>query len=109
MFIDDFYEYGTLINVDKIADASNLNSKVYPNPVFSSCTVELEGIEGGEYSIQLFNTLGQDVTGSINVHQSDIQKPKFQLTTKQISNGLYFYAINENGKKIKSGELTIAK
>lgn len=109
IFVDDFYEYGTLINVDKIADVSNLNSAVYPNPMSNSCTVELEGIEGGTYSIQLFNTLGQDVTGSINVQQFDIQKPKFQLTANQISNGLYFYAINENGKKIKSGELTIAK
>ena len=57
-FLDDFYEYGNLININKIADNNSIKCKVYPNPVSFYCNIELEGTKTDEISLEVYNTLG---------------------------------------------------
>lgn len=108
-FLDDFYEYETLISVNKVNDKKSITSKVYPNPSSGFCTIQIEGTGGNDLTVEIHNALGQQVTNSFSIEQSNYQNPKFHLANSHSPNGLYFYSIKENGNKVQSGQLMISK
>ena len=108
-YLDDFYEYGSLISVDKIEGEQNLSSTVFPNPVSSECIIGIDGIHNKELSLDIHNLTGQTVTSRFGIKQVDYHNPRFRLTTSNNPEGLYFYTIKEQGTLLRSGQFTISE
>ena len=72
----------------------NVENDIYPNPVTNKFTVTSEADK-----IIIYNNLG------IKVAQEELNKKQNIIYRNQLSNGLYFYSLNKNGKKIKSGKI----
>jgi hypothetical protein len=67
-----------------ITDNSRLNVALYPVPSKNELTVELENIK--DYTVEVFNSLGQKVSISNSVSELN----KMIVNTESLSDGLYF-------------------
>ena len=72
----------------------NVENDIYPNPATNKFTITSEADK-----IIIYNNLG------IKVAQKELNKKQDIIYRNQLSNGLYFYSLNKNGKKIKSGKI----
>lgn len=69
IFIDDINLYPASMTALEDLD-NNFGLVVYPNPVADETTIQLNGVAGENYSIAVFNTLGEQIatvfTGELN-------------------------------------------
>ena len=70
--------------------SNNLISNVYPNPAASQLTVDLT--EAGKASLAIYNILGQAVM------EETLQNISNTINIAELSSGLYFVKVNQNGK-----------
>lgn len=82
---DGTFTYSSIKAVS-IEERSNKALSVYPNPTTAQLTVE--GEEAELASVQVFNTMGQEVTSSVVVQSRREQSLVLNLTN--LANGIYF-------------------
>jgi PKD repeat protein len=76
---------------------TDLDLSLYPNPVQENATLEISAINGENYSINVFSTMGKNV---LNVHEGELANGQNKLTidTRQLATGMYFVQVESNGK-----------
>ncbi len=67
---------------------------IYPVPTNDHLIMELENI--GDYSVAVFNTLGQRIKVPSNVESES----KMTLNTQSLSNGIYFVSLEKGNSKV---------
>jgi PKD repeat protein len=91
IFIDDINLYPASMTALEDLD-NNFGLVVYPNPVADETTIQLNGVEGENYSIAVYNTLGEQIatvysgelTGGINL---------ITWSTNDLAKGVYVLKI----------------
>ena len=86
----------TITHTLGISDVSNADYfKVYPNPTSNSFSITADGIDNGNYSFALTNSIGQIIkTEKIAVENNKLEK---SFSIASLSEGVYFLII-ESGK-----------
>ena len=78
-------------------EAAGYEVKVYPNPVTDKqITVQIKGAQGGQYTLILYNDLGQQITKRMVDYSAG--ESKVIYLDKKIQTG--FYHLQINGKNI---------
>lgn len=80
--------------------------ELYPNPAKNSATLMIETEKPAHLSIELLNTLGQNVMQITNT-KTNVGKNKFSIDTSKIPSGIYFVTINIDGKMTSSRKLVV--
>jgi hypothetical protein len=78
----------------------------YPNPFNPSTTIQYEIPIQGNYSIKVYNSLGQLVSILVNEH-SVVGKHNVSFDASHLSSGIYFYTLNGNNVNITKKMLLI--
>ncbi len=88
----------------KISSVKNENTviKIQPNPFNSSTTIEFENRNGKSYTLFLYNSLGKMVKSISNVNSGLLI-----LEKENLSNGLYYFQLNDSKNCLGSGKLII--
>jgi len=66
----------------------NLSLQVYPNPFSENTTIDLSGLKGGRYTIEIYDMMGQHVREITNVNQS-----YYILSRDNMPKGVYMLKI----------------
>ncbi|RMG80568.1 MAG: T9SS C-terminal target domain-containing protein [Bacteroidetes bacterium] len=78
--------------------------KAYPNPFSETVTFEYYVRETERIEIQIFNAIGQQIAVLKDAdHLNGANSLK--LDTRGLANGVYFYAVWKNGKRISEGKV----
>ena len=84
------------VSVEEIKLLTNM--ELYPNPVTNnSTTLTLNLEKPTKIKVELLNTLGQSVLKVADTHLIS-GKNKIQINTSKLSSGVYFVAIEIDGK-----------
>ena len=86
------------VSAEEIEDAANASMNVYPNPNRGLFFIELDGLDGGNYKMQLVNMRGQFVRNEMITIQSGITS-RSEVDLRDIESGIYMIAIE--GDKIR--------
>jgi photosystem II stability/assembly factor-like uncharacterized protein len=78
----------------------NLKVKVYPNPFDQSFMLEISGLIGTENELMLFGNKQEKV-----MEIAGISNGNFEIDTKGMLPGAYFYRITSNGSTLATGKL----
>jgi hypothetical protein len=78
--------------------ATNNDFSVYPNPATSSVSIRLNASFAGNTSIGLYDVAGRLVNGT--VVSNAVKNQLFQFDLGNVSKGVYFVTIVNNGQKI---------
>ncbi len=76
---------------------------VFPNPNDGEFTLKLDGINGKENSVEVFNLIGE------KLHLEKIILGKNKLNLNFLSDGTYFVSIKSDGRVLKTEKLVILK
>ena len=77
--------------------------KVYPNPVTHELALTVQGADAEGGALVLF-----DLTGRV-VIEGPVQGGRVQLGGTNLPNGMYFFGIYKNGRKLGSGKLAVLR
>ncbi len=112
-----YNDYGNNIWLDNInlVSTTNLTSTVidfdvidlYPNPAQDKATVRITSPVGGDYSVLLFNIMGQLIDQKIMTTEAGSSTVSFD--TKDLSSGLYNVIISNKNGNTTVKKLTISK
>ncbi|MCA1919228.1 MAG: T9SS type A sorting domain-containing protein [Flavobacterium piscis] len=91
-----------MCNIIEVPHIKSDDIKLYPNPATNDFTVSLDGIDLTDLSIQLYNSLGQQI---MNEDLSINNK----IDCKSLQSGIYYYRISSKGTLIKNEKLIISK
>ncbi|MCC6181269.1 MAG: T9SS type A sorting domain-containing protein, partial [Bacteroidia bacterium] len=86
---------------------SSINSnvfKIYPNPANDVITINYDGLKETNSSIEIINTVGQTL-----IKQDVANETSQNINVSNLSNGIYFVQIKQNGKSIATKKLVINK
>ena len=86
------------VSAEEIEDAANARMNVYPNPNRGLFFIELDGLDGGNYKMQLVNMSGQFVRNEMISVQSGIQS-RSEVDLRDIESGVYMIVIE--GEKVR--------
>ena len=101
LFLDDIQV------VDAVGIVENSNaSRVFPNPAENSATIELQGIEGKNIKIELYNLLGEIVFTKNYKPTSNFDYLNIDLSL--INNGIYNLVLKD-GESLSAKKLQIIK
>jgi len=75
--------------------------QIYPNPASDYVNVDLTGLNGGEYEIVIYNSVGQSIkvvktTDSLN-----------RIDISELNEGLYFVVVKNEGNPISKSKLIV--
>ena len=85
---DDTMKWGGVVSITDYS--GNLISKIYPNPATSQLTIDLN--EEGTAIVTVYNVLGQAVI------EETLQGISNKINIAELSSGLYFVKVNQNGR-----------
>ncbi len=93
-------------NVTSISESSMISNtfKIYPNPANDVITINYDGLNETNSSIEITNTVGQ-----IIMKQDVANETLKNITISNLSNGIYFVLLKQNGKSIATKKLVINK
>ncbi|MCK4815762.1 T9SS type A sorting domain-containing protein [bacterium] len=80
---------------------------IYPNPLFTSTTIEYELVEPAKVSLTIYNHLGQKIETLVNQHQQ-IGKHKVTWNAEGLPAGIYFYKL-QAGEQYATGKMVVVK
>jgi len=73
---------------------------ITPNPFRTFATIRLnDESKSNNYNLKIYNTLGMEI-----LHKTLIQQVT-ELTTSELSSGIYFYKVMDQNKTVQSGKL----
>jgi hypothetical protein len=85
--LDNDYQFEQNKRNTQIVDA--FSAKLYPNPFTQSIQIEINLTQAGQYSLYLYNALGQEVWSSINTMGKAGINKQTVLTNIAIPAGAY--------------------
>lgn len=93
-------------NVTSISESSMISNtfKIYPNPANDVITINYDGLTEINSSIEITNTVGQ-----IIMKQDVANETLKNINVSNLSNGIYFVQLKQNGKSIATKKLVINK
>lgn len=95
MFVDYVRVYQLVTGIST-PSLSTLSASIFPNPSNGNTILQMDTQEGGEYTIRIFNSLGQQVSEQkITAVENELVQVK--LLVEQLSGGLYHVLIENNG------------
>src|SRR5262249_19454282 len=104
--IDGKITYSAVVKVSA-ADAGKADISVYPNPVVGSqIAVQFHNLKQGEYSVQLFNSMGQQVNKSDLYINGEVMTQTIQLPSS-VKPGIY--SLQVTGANAKFNQSVIVK
>lgn len=105
---DEDYNMDSLLNLStlEIIEQNELNSifSVYPNPFNDGLNIYSSGVQSGDHiSVYIYNSQGQIVSQLLQNYSLPSDELKIEWNGKsddgsEVSNGIYFLSINNNGK-----------
>jgi len=72
--------------------------KLYPNPVISNFTLEIEAHEAGRMQIRVFDVLGKELNNLSHRTSIDEGVTMIELPAESLTAGLYYCTIKINGQ-----------
>lgn len=87
------------VGIKPVALNNENDIRIYPNPIREALQVEVSDFQGGEYSMRIFNLLGQRLLSFA------IRQPVTELDLSGLSRGIYYYVL-QNKHLIRSAKLT---
>jgi hypothetical protein len=93
-------------SVTSISESSMISNtfKIYPNPANDVMTINYDGLTETNASIEITNAVGQ-----IILKQDVANETLKNITVSNLSNGIYFVQLKQNGKSIATKKLVINK
>lgn len=105
----EMVEYKAKEVVSNVQNTSGLKPSVYafPNPAIVSVRFEFSNLPKGEYTLRIFNVLGEEVMKKrYYVNGSRIEK----VDISQLRKGAYLYSlVNERGKTLTTKRLVVVR
>jgi uncharacterized repeat protein (TIGR01451 family) len=94
----------TIVSLEPIEGADRfVDVKVIPNPFSNTAQLKLEGLENTEnLELEIFNLNGQRMqflNNSLN--------GQFQISRGEMSQGIYFFSVRQNGKVVARGKMVV--
>lgn len=75
---------------------------VFPNPSEDKVTVSLTLSHGADYSIVMYDMLGNTVLNIYNGPFGDFENQTFEVNTSSLKKGIYFVTVSDGHQKIES-------
>jgi hypothetical protein len=76
---------------------------VIPNPFSNTALLKLEGLEYTDnLELEIYNLNGQRIQ-----FLNDTQNGQFQLSRGEMSQGIYFFSVRQNGKVVARGKMVV--
>lgn len=91
-------------SINNISSNQNLMLQIYPNPANDFITINFDGLTETNSSIEITNTVGQ-----IIMKQYVTNETLKNINVSNLSNGIYFVQLKQNGKSIATKKLVINK
>lgn len=102
----DFWMFDQILSVLK-RSMDHMEINVYPNPVSDFATFTLKDLP--EYIDQsLISVSIYSLNGTI-MDKQNFSQVKLEINLQEYTNGIYFYQLNYNQDKIKSGKIILCK
>jgi uncharacterized delta-60 repeat protein len=80
-----------------------IDVNVIPNPFNNTAQLILEGLENSEnLELEIYNLNGQRIQ-----FLNDTQNGQFQLSRGEMSQGIYFFSVQQNGKVVARGKMVV--
>ena len=102
LFLDDIQ----VVDAVGIEENTKISSRVFPNPAENSATLELQGVEGKNIKIELYNLLGESIFTRNYKPTSNFDYYNIDLSS--INNGIYNIVLKD-GVSISTKKLQIVK
>lgn len=94
------------VGIEEVADQTTMS--VYPNPAADQFTLEMNNTKAGQYSIDIYNQLGQNVK---SMYIGEVPAGTDRITnvnTSELSNGMYYVKVS-NGTEVEALRMNIAR
>ena len=97
VFVDDINVFAASTIGLNNETANEINVSVYPNPLGATTTLSLDGLQGEEFTVALYSTIGQKIT---NVYSgtSLAGTNTIEWSTADLSKGIYLLRIESAGQ-----------
>lgn len=94
----------SVLNINK----SIIGVKIFPNPMTSSATVLVQGINGQHYLFSLFDETGKSVIQDIPTGQVGHGQSKIVISRNNLRTGIYIYEVTDtNNNKVATGKILV--
>jgi hypothetical protein len=101
----NFFDIYTSVPV--VSQPAEINCKVYPNPVNANATFQYYLPEDGQVSLEIFNSVGQNVAKLANGTQLKGEHT-IQWNAEGMPAGIYYYSLR-SGKQVQTGKIIVIK
>ncbi len=103
-YFHTIHDFSINVSVERIEGADKyVNVKVIPNPFRNQATLQLEGLENTDnLELEIFNLSGQRIQ-----YLNNSQNGQFELSRGEMSQGIYFFSIRQNGKVVARGKMVV--
>lgn len=91
--------HSMLINSVQNISANEISVSVFPNPFSTSTQFVVNGVKG-KFDFVVTNVLGETISEIKNINSK-----QFYFNQENLSQGIYFYSIMQNGKRMATGKL----
>ncbi|NVO02895.1 MAG: T9SS type A sorting domain-containing protein [Bacteroidetes bacterium] len=104
LFTSDYNSsYGCNLIYEGINEINSFSKpKIYPNPFTESTTIEFEYQNSENYSLEIFNNLGQKVRRIENIRTN-----KIKIERGNFSSGIYFFQLKNDCGNWQTGKLVV--
>lgn len=90
--------------INNLSANENLMLQIYPNPANDVITINYDGLKETNSSIEIINTVGQTL-----IKQDVANETSQNISVSNLTSGIYFVQIKQNGKSIATKKLVINK
>lgn len=87
-----------------VVNSAKFDFSIYPNPANDVITINYDGLNEANSSIEITNTVGQ-----IIMKQDVANETLKNINVSNLSNGIYYVQLKQNGKSIATKKLVINK
>jgi uncharacterized delta-60 repeat protein/uncharacterized repeat protein (TIGR01451 family) len=103
-YFHTIHDFSINVSVEPIEGAVKfVDVKVIPNPFSNTAQLKLEGLENTDYlELEIFNLSGQRMQ-----FLNNSQNGQFQLSRGEMSQGIYFFSVRQNGKVVARGKMVV--
>ena len=86
---------------------ANYDVKAYPNPAIDNFTLEMNGLDNGEYNLKIYSIIGKNIKSVPFRIEGDT---KLNITTTDLDAGTYIYRIvNAENKNLLTRRIIVVK
>jgi uncharacterized delta-60 repeat protein/uncharacterized repeat protein (TIGR01451 family) len=103
-YFHTIHDFSINVSVEPIEGTDRfVDFKVIPNPFSNTAQLKLEGLENTEnLELEIFNLNGQRIQ-----FLNNSQNGQFQLSRGEMSQGIYFLSVRQNGKVVARGKMVV--